>query len=173
MSAAQNGQNVFNQLPDAGLSAGVSTGNVNHNMGRNSGLVLQEPTAPVVQQMRRYNSNAESVDKSQSIYNAPGAVAAAGQGQAGAGGDINNKNGQSLISFGSGSSHANQHGKELVETPYFKFKNTKWNWFSLVNNIILMIVLIELAAPAGLFFNIGPDLFIHGYAHADRSCSHA
>ncbi len=78
----------------------------------------------------------------------------------------------SMHSFGSGSSSTNTHGKELVETAYFKMKGTKWNWFSLANNVILLVVLLELAAPAGLFFNIGPDIFTHGYAHLHRSCSH-
>ncbi len=174
MSATDNSQNVLSQLPDAGLSAGVSLGNVNQNMGRNAGLTIAAQPSVSPGQMRRIDSNADSVAKSQSIYNAAGAVAAAAvQGQAGVPGEINNKNGQSMISFGSGSSSATAHGKELVETAYFKFKGTIWNWFSLVNNIILLIVLLELANPAGLFFNIGPDIFTHGYARADRSCSHA
>jgi hypothetical protein len=158
MSAAQNGQNVLSHLPDAGISAGVSNNNV------------KDPVPPG--QIRRYESRADSVSKSQSVYEVNGAIGAA-TSQANVPGEINNKNGQSLISFGSGSSNATAHGKELVETPYFKFKGTKWNWFSLINNIVLLIVLLELANPAGLFFNIGPDIFTHGYARLHRSCSHA
>jgi hypothetical protein len=89
--------------------------------------------------------------------------AAVQQAKRGAAGE-DEKHGTSMHSFGSGSSSTNTHGKELVETAYFKMKGTKWNWFSLINNIILLVVLYELAAPAGLFFNIGPDIFTHGYA---------
>jgi hypothetical protein len=67
----------------------------------------------------------------------------------------------SVYSYGTDSSGANGHGKELVETLYFKLKGVKWNMFSIVNNIILLVILDQLYTEKGLFFNIGPYLFIH------------
>jgi hypothetical protein len=68
---------------------------------------------------------------------------------------------QSMHSVGSNSSAAAAHGKELVETLYYKLKGIKWNLFSIINNIVLLIILTELYTEKGLFFNIGPYLFIH------------
>jgi hypothetical protein len=137
-----------------------------------SGLVIaiNEPSEKTAGQLSLGLGQMRTTSKSQSVGGMNETISA-GHGAAGQqAGGVDGK-GASMHSFGSGSSSTNTHGKELVETFYFKMKGTKWNWFSLANNVILLVVLLELAAPAGLFFNIGPDIFTHGYDHADRFCS--
>ncbi len=68
---------------------------------------------------------------------------------------------QSIQSMGSNSSATAAHGKELVEKLNYNLKSIKWNLFSIANNIVLLVILDQLYTEKGLFFNIGPYLFIH------------